>query len=124
MVPPFVVSDRGDVYVVNDLQAMYAQVEAIDASTMEFFDAAGRPIRVIVEGYKWHVDQHGADVPAPDRLVGILRDYFARLPAALTGFSARAAAATSLDELVQLRLELAAAPDPGRWSRLFKRSWG
>ena len=124
LVPPFIASDQGDVYVFNDLDAMYADIEAIDASTIELFDVAGRPIRVIVEGYTWHVDEHRLGDPTPDRLTDILRGYFSRLPDALAEFSARAVAAASLDELVQLRVELAAAPDPGRWSKLFKRPWG
>lgn len=121
---PFLANDRGDVYVYDTLEAMRADIEAIDASKIEFFDADGRPIRVIVEGYKWHIDEHSADPPAPDRLTDILRDYFARLPEELADFSARASAASSLDELLRLRIDLSDFPDPGRWSRLFRRKWG
>jgi len=121
---PFVANDRGDVIAFDDLDTMCGDIEAIDASKMELFDATGRPLRAVVEGYKWHIDEHRVGDPEPDRLTDILRGYFARLPDQLAGFSARAVAASSLEELLQLRIELSGAPDPGRWSKLFRRSWG
>jgi hypothetical protein len=121
---PLVANYGGDVFAFDDLEAMQADIEAFDASKIELFDATGRPLRAVVEGYKWHVDEYWTGDPDPDRLTDILRDYFSRLPAALAEFSARAVAATSLDDLLQLRIELSVAPDPGRWSKLFKRPWG
>lgn len=41
---PFVASDRGDVYVYDDLSGMCAAVEAYDAPGMDLFDATGRPL--------------------------------------------------------------------------------
>ncbi len=121
---PFVANDRGDVMAFDLLQTMYADIEAIDASKIEFFDATGRPLRAVLEGYTWHVDEHRPGEPAPERLAEILRDYFSRLPDELAEFSSRAEATSSLEELLQLRIELSAAPDPGGWSKLFRRSWG
>lgn len=121
---PFVANDRGDVYIYRDRNMMYEDIEAADASKMDIFDAAGRPIRVVVEGYKWRLDEQHAGAPDPDRLAGILRGYFARLPAELADFSQRAAGTLSLEELIQLRIALSDAPSPGRWNKLFKRPWG
>lgn len=121
---PFVANYRGDVIVFSDLETMHADIEALDASNVELFDAAGRPLRAVVEGYKWHVDEHWTGDPDPDRLIDLLRSYFSRLPDELAEFASRAVAAASLDELLQLRIELSGAPDPGRWSKLFKRPWG
>lgn len=122
--PPFVANDRGDVVAFQDLATMYADIEAIDASKIELFDATGRPLRAVIEGYKWHIDEHHAGDPAPERLTDVLRDYFFRLPIELGEFSARAVRATSLEQLLQLRIELSMAPDPSRWSKLFRRPWG
>jgi hypothetical protein len=106
LVGPFVANDQGDVYVYDDPEAMYSDIEMYDASTMEFFDVSGRPIRVIVEGYTWHIDEHNIFPPEPDRVSAVLRGYFARLPEHLRQFSARATAASRLADLVQLRKEL------------------
>ena len=124
LTPPFLASDRGDIDVFDDLSQMYAGVEAVDASHMDLFDATGRPLHAIVDGYTWTVDQHRAEPPDPERLALILRSYFARLPKTFSAYSARAATAPSLDDLVHLRQELAHEPAPGLWAKLFRRSWG
>jgi hypothetical protein len=123
-VAPFIGSDQGDVYVFDSLAEMYSDIEAVDASTIEFFDAAGRPIRAIVERSRWRIDGEHVDPPDPDRLMSILRQYFSRLPNELNEFSTRAAAASTLGQLVQLRTELSFVPRPGRWSKFFRQTWG
>lgn len=124
LTPPFVGSDRGDVYVYDDLNAMYARIEAVDAPSMDLFDAAGRPLRAVVEGYTWTVDADQVDAPQPDRLISILRNYFDRLPEKFSDYAARAKAAHGLDDLLTLRQELAREQAPGVWGKLFGRSWG
>ena len=124
LAPPFVGSDRGDVYVYDDLSAMQRGIEAYDAPNMDLFDAMGRPLRAIVDGYSWTVDQDQIAPPDPERLVSILRTYFERLPEQFSGYRARAADTSSLSDLLTLRQELAREPAPGIWARLFGRSWG
>jgi hypothetical protein len=121
--PPFVASDRGDVYVYDDLSSMYARIEALDAPGMDLFDATGRPLQVLVEGYSWTVDPQRVEPPDPDRLVGILRRYFSRLPEEFSDYAERAAAAPNLDDLVHLRQDLAREPAPGLWAKVLRRSW-
>jgi hypothetical protein len=124
LAPPFLASERGDVDVFDRLRDMYAEIEAVDASNMDLFDATGRPLRVVVDGYTWSVDEEQVDPPDPERLVALLRDYFARLPETFSDYSARASTATDLSDLVRLRQELAHEPAPGLWAKLFRRSWG
>jgi hypothetical protein len=124
LTPPFIASERGDVSVYADLTAMYADIEAVDASSMDFFDATGRQLRAVVDGYTWTIDLDQVGLPDPEGLVSVLRSYFARLPEALSAYSARAATATSPNDLVRLRQELAGEPAPGLWAKLFRRSWG
>ncbi|HEX4324923.1 MAG TPA: hypothetical protein VHZ77_09875 [Gaiellaceae bacterium] len=124
LTPPFLAGDRGDIYVFADLNAMYSGVEAYDAPKMDLFDATGRPLRAVVDGYSWTVDQDQVGRPDPERLESILQSYFARLPEAFSAYSARAAKAANLNDLVRLRQELAHEPAPGIWAKLFRRSWG
>jgi hypothetical protein len=124
LIPPFVASDRGDVYVYEDIGGMCAAIEAYDAPNMDLFDATGRPFRAVVDGYTWTVDQDQVGPPEPERLEAILRRYFARLPENFPDYAARAATASSLEDLIQLRKELAREPAPGMWAKLFRRSWG
>jgi hypothetical protein len=124
LTPPFVASDSGDVYVYDDLKAMYAEVEAYDAPSMDLFDATGRPLRVVVQGYTWTVDEDRVDSPEPERLVSILRTYFERLPEQYSSYRARAADTPGLSDLLTLRQELAREPAPGIWAKLFRRSLG
>lgn len=121
---PFVCSDRGDVYVYDDLDAMYARIEAVDAPSMELFDAVGRSLQIVVEGRTWTVDPDRVGSPDTERLVSILRRYFARLPEKYSEYQARATAAPSLGDLLNLRQELAREPRPGLWAKLFGQSWG
>jgi len=124
LTPPFVGSDRGDVYVYSDLSSMYADIEAVDASSMDLFDATGRPLRIVVEGPTWTIDPDRIDPPEPERLISILRSYFARLPKKFADYATRAAASPGLEDLLNLRQELAREPAPGVWARFFGRSWG
>jgi hypothetical protein len=124
LTPPFLASDRGDVYVYDDLPALYANVEALDVPVIDLFDSAGRPLRAVVEGYSWTVEQQQVEPPDPDRLEVTLRRYFARLPEEFSSYRARAATAPDLSHLVRLRQNLAQEPAPGRWAKLFRRSWG
>ena len=124
LTPPFVGSDRGDVYVYDDLSAMYGRIEAVDASSMDLFDATGRPLRVVVEGHTWTVDSDRVDPPEPERLISILRSYFARLPERFSNYAVRATAAPGLGDLLKLRQELAHESAPGLWAKLFGQSWG
>jgi hypothetical protein len=123
-IPPFVRSDHGDVYVYDDLHGMYGEIEAYDAPTMDLFDATGRPLRVVVDGYTWTVDQDSIDSPEAERVASILRTYFERLPEQFTSYRVLAADTQSLSDLLTLRQGLAREPAPGIWAKLFRRSWG
>ena len=103
---------------------MYTRIEAVEASSMDLFDAKGRPLRVVVEGNTWTIEADRIDPPESERLMSILRSYFAPLPERFSDYAARASIAPSLDGLLNLRQELAREPAPGRWAKLFGRSWG
>ena len=122
--PPYIFSDRGDVYVYDDLAALYAEIEAVDVSGLDLFDATGRPLRAVVSGYTWTVDEDDVLSPEPERLISMLRTYFERMPEDFSGYRARAAEMTSLSDLIALRQQLAREPAPGFVARLFRRSWG
>lgn len=122
--PPFVGSDRGDVYVYDDLKALYGRIEAADAPSLDLFDSTGRPLRVVVEGHTWAIDEDRVEAPEPERLVSILRAYFERLPAQYSAYRLRAADTMNLEDLLTLRQELAHEVAPGVWAKLLSRSWG
>jgi hypothetical protein len=121
---PFLANDQGDVSIYESIEDMVAQFEPIDAldGTQEFFDARGTAIQPVRVDEGWRPTA-SIDGPQPERLERILRSYFARLPNDLAAFSARAVQATSLDELVQLKRELARMPRPGLRGKLFRQRW-
>jgi hypothetical protein len=53
----------------------------------------------------------------------VLRSYFSRLPRGLAAFSTRAAEASTLSDLVELKRELARTTMPGLRGRLFRQRW-
>jgi hypothetical protein len=101
---------------------MSAYVELIDVENneYEFFDATGRRLNADVCDGRLEFKIVEERRPEPERLTALLRSYFERLPKHLREFTARAQDASSLEELVALRQEIAHRPRASllkRWSR-------
>jgi hypothetical protein len=113
LTPPFVVSEGGDLIAFDTLKHVESEIAAYDVESLEFFDATGRRLAATVEGYRVAL---GADVdakPEPERLESMLRSYFAGLGAREQRFASYATAAdraSSLHELLELRLKLSSEP--------------
>jgi hypothetical protein len=96
---------------------MAAEVEAmdVDRGLFEFMDAIGRPIAATLEGSRVVLRVLPDVSPNPQHLETLLRRFFSRLPKNLQNFAVRADAASSLDELVAIRRDLAASHRRPRW---------
>ncbi len=124
LTPPFVVREGGDLIAFDRLEDVEAGIEAYDVGRLEFFDADGRPLVATVDAYRVHLHADPEATPEPERLETMLRRYFAGLGTRRQRFAeyARAAErATSLQELLQLRLKLSNEPRYGFWSRIHRR---
>ncbi len=120
--PPFVVCEGGDLIAFDRQEDVESDIEAYDVRDggLEFFDANGQPLVATVDGHRVHLHAHPAAVPEPERLEARLRSYFTALGARRPRFAAYVHAAdraTSLHELLELRLKLSNEPRYG-W-----RSW-
>jgi hypothetical protein len=127
--PPFLVSDLGDVDVSPTLSGVAASVEIYDLPGCEFFDAKGRRITASADGYRVVLAPSEPAVYEPERLELLLRNYFRRLNPALASFTDAADRAAALDELVRLRQALAECRHQRwldrcakLWARLLRRA--
>jgi hypothetical protein len=121
LTPPFVVREGGDLIAFDRLEDVESEIEAYDVGRLEFFDADGRPLVATVDGYRVHLHADPEATPEPERLEAMLRSYFAGLGVRQLRFADYASAAnraTSLHELLQLRLKLSNEPRYGFWSRI------
>jgi hypothetical protein len=124
LTPPFVVRERGDLIVFDRLEDIESQVEAYDVGSCEFFDANGQRLVSSVDGYRVQLHPDPKSTPEPDRLEAMLRSYLGGLGVRRPRFADYASAAnraTSLHELLQLRLKLSNEPRYGFWSRIRQR---
>ena len=71
--PPFVVNDHGDLHVLDSSE--HTGVEIYDAMHFEYFDAEGRKLRPIVEGYQVALELDADANPEPDRLRDLIQTY-------------------------------------------------
>lgn len=121
-VPPFFVSDGGDLSSFDTSERLAAFVEIYDLRGLELLDSQGRPLRATVEGARMTIWEDPGGVVQPERLEQLLREYFRRLPARARGYSDRADRSQSLNELVLLFQEFERRPDPrGIWNRTIAR---
>lgn len=114
---PFFGREGNDVFTSDSISQMEAEVEAIDVPGYEFFDAVGHRLVANVEGQRVHLVSEPDVAADPSRLEEILRSYFAELPRRFRKYSEYAKQASTLDELVSLRRDLAA---DSRSSRFFR----
>lgn len=115
LTPPFVVCEGGDLIAFDRLEDVESAIEAygVREDTLEFFDATGGRLRATVDGYRIRLHRDPAVAPEPERLEVMLRSYFAGLGARgqrFAGYASAADCATSLHELLELRLKLSNEP--------------
>jgi hypothetical protein len=72
-VPPFLISDHGDLHVVDSLE--HPGVETYDALEFEYFDAEGRRLRPIVEEPIVYLELDPDSDPEPERLLELIHAY-------------------------------------------------
>jgi hypothetical protein len=115
--PPYFCNEGGDLSISDSLEEMAGRVEATDVEhgVFEFMDAVGRPIEATLEGRRVVLRLLPDASPNPQRLEGLLRRFFSRLPKKLEDYASRADAASSLEELVALRRHLTARHRSPRW---------
>jgi hypothetical protein len=126
---PLVVCDGGDLIVFDRLEDLESQIEAYDvrAGRYEFFDGDGKPLVASVDGYRVHLHADPTAVPERERLEARLRSYLTALGARrprLAGYAHAAERATSLQELLELRLKLSKEPRYGFWCGVRRRLGG
>ena len=124
--PPFVVSEGRDLMAFDRLDDVESHIEAYDVrkGTLEFFDANGQRLEATVDGYRVHVHLDRELKPEPERLEAMLRRYFAGMGARRTRFASYASEAehaSSLQELLELRLKLSNEPRFPLWARFCQR---
>jgi len=122
---PITVIDGRDITVFETLNDAEAAVETYDVDEHEFFDAAGRPLTPITEGYKVRLRRDPSSPPEVERLESALRAYFTGLATRddrWEAFATRAANAAELRELLDLRLSLGREAENEK--RRLRSLWG
>ena len=101
LVPPFVGSERGDLWTFDDLAAH--GIESFDVKDMEVFDSEGRVLRPVLNGFEVRYEPSPDSPPRPERLTTLIRVFFQRLTKEWQQpFRAEAEACESLPELLAL----------------------
>ena len=119
--PPFIAVEGSDVSIYESLHHMASQFEAFDVGANEFFDARGRLLSAVTEGYRVVTFVPLPGAPNPERLVAALGRYFKGLSDRDGAYANAAREALSLDDLVRLRLELENRPRPSLFRRVLRR---
>jgi hypothetical protein len=71
---PLVISDHGDLHVSDSLESH--GVESFDASQFEYFDAEGRVLQPVINGYHVELILDPDVAPKPEHLRDLIQAYF------------------------------------------------
>lgn len=71
--PPIVVNDHGDLHIVDSIDN--PGVESFDAMDFEYFDASGRKMRPLIDGYRVSLELDPSANPEPDHLRELIHAY-------------------------------------------------